>query len=795
MRLISALLLCSASIASLSAPALAQSADTGASDDAITENVIIVQTRRRDEDVQDVPAVINAVTAEDVSKLNIRDFKEVAAIVPGLQLTVEPNGVGGNARMRGVNFDVNASGNNPTVEFYFNDAPITAGVILQQMYDVGQIEVQRGPQGTLRGRAAPSGSITVTARKPDLYALGGFVDATANDIGTLNFKGGVNLPIISGVAAIRVAGVWDENEADRVKPISGTGRDPYARTKSGRVSALLQPLDWLKLEGLYQYMDRQAYTYEQVASFTEANPAAPASPILIKASDRRAIQRTPRNVHQKYEIYNWRSEVSLLDQKLIYQGQHYTQKIDGTENQDPAVLFSGTANQVTHSHPSSTSHEVRLQNDGRVLGMLDYVLGYFDNKNSAPTELSRPTIIGFPTSATTGSIATVVQTPIVRTGVSHEKSIFGNVTAHIGENTEISGGLRHIDYTSNNALFVNGALTATDGQDAKKWVYSASVKHNFTPDLMIYAGTGSSWRPGINVVGDFSLNQSTLEKSFLNLPAETSKSYEIGMKSTLLGGRARLNVTGYHQKFKNYPYRTGGQGVYYVNYVAVAGLGTVPTVAQFNFVGAVPVEVNGIEGDVSFDVTDNLKLGLVASYSIGKVKGGSIPCNDLNKDGVPDATTSAPTLAQLQAAVGANNLSACQVSQRSGFQAPFSATLTGEYTRSLSDNVDGYLRGLVNFAGKSQTDPTNIYDNVDSYGTVNLFAGIRDSEGAWEVSLFAKNLLDTTKTLTRTNPLFTSYRNAAAGFAATTYTSTYTGVTTTVPREFGLNVRYAFGSR
>ncbi|KMS51102.1 TonB-denpendent receptor [Novosphingobium barchaimii LL02] len=790
MRLFSSVLLCSASLAGLSAPAMAQGTAPAAEEGAVSGDVIIVQARRRDEAVQDVPAVIDTVTADDVAKLNFRDFKEVASIVPGLQLTTEANGTGGNARLRGVNFDITASGSNPTVEFYFNDAPITAGAILQQMYDIGQIEVQRGPQGTLRGRAAPSGSITIGAKKPDLYELGGFTDMTANDIGTVNFKGGLNLPVIEGVAAIRVAGVWDENEGDRVRPITA-GRDPFSRTKSGRVSALVQPTDWLKLEGLYQYMDRRAFTYDQVASFSEANPDAAASPVYVSTADRRSIQETAREIHQVYEIFNWRAEASAMGQVLIYQGQHNTQKISAPENQDFGNFFPGDVEQLTYSHPAWTSHEIRLQNDARIADIFDYVVGYFNYKTSQPTELTRPTIIGFPTSANTGQIATVLQTAVGRVGDSREKSFFGNLTAHIGASTEISGGVRRISYQSENALYVNGALTDTQGQDAKKWIYSASVKQNFTPDFMIYASTGSSWRPGINVVGDFSQRQSALESSFINLPAETSKSYEVGFKSTMMGGRLRANATAYHQKFTNYPYRVGGRGIYFVDYTNPAN----PVVSQFNFVGAVPVEVNGIEGDVSFDVVRGLSVSAVASYSMGKIKGGVIPCNDLNRDGIPDATTNAPTLGQLQAATDANNLAACAVSQRSGFQSPFSASLTSEYNFAISNHANAYLRGLLNFAGTSRVDPNNVYDDIGSYGLVNLYAGIRDSKGAWEVSLFAKNLFDTTKTLSRSDPLFTSYRNAAGGFAATTYTSTYTAVTSTAPREFGINVRYAFGSR
>lgn len=775
-------------------------------------HVIIVQARRRDEDVQDVPAVVDTVTADDVAKLNLRDFKDVQTLVPGLQLSTDANGVGGSAKLRGVNFDVNASGFNSTVEFYMNDAPITAGVVLQQMFDIGQIEVQRGPQGTLRGRASPSGSITVSTRKPDLFSFGGAIDMTANDIGTINTKAALNIPIIEDIAAIRVAGVWDENEADRVRPITKSygGRHPFSRTKAGRISGLVQPTDWLKFEGVYQRMERDAVGYDQVASFTEVNPVAPPSPAYIATNDRLSTQVQPRRIHQLYNVYNWRADANLVGQVLIYQGQHYTQHVLAHTTSDSAAIFPGrNAFQDTDSRASSTSHEVRLQNDARIFGMFDYVVGFFDQKNDSPTDLIQRTPVRLP-SALGGGVATIVDTPISRTGGSHEQSLFGNLTVHIGDSTEVSGGLRHISYDSSNLLNVSGRQVSSDGQNAKRWIYSGSVKHNFTRDLMVYASTGSSWRPGINAVGDFNIFPSALERSFLNLPAETSRSYEAGVKSTMMDGRLRLNLSAYHQKFKNYPYRTPNS-VFYLNTVAdrnTAGqiTGFHQEVASFNFVSAVPVTVNGVEGDLAFDISDRWNLALTASYALGKIKNGTVPCNDLNGDGVPDVVTSAPSLGQLQAAVGADNLSSCQATQRSAFQSPFSATVQSEYRIPVSSKFDGYLRGLVAFNGKSQTDPVSVWDDVSAYALVNLFAGIRDPQGKWEVSLFAKNIFETDKALARTNPLTTSYRQLGfGGFAngrpiltgptSAIATSTYTGVTMTPPREFGINVRYAFGSR
>ncbi|TCM19748.1 iron complex outermembrane receptor protein [Novosphingobium sp. PhB165] len=814
MRAYKQLLLGSVGLLGMSTPALAQDQQQPAAAEAAANeasNVIIVTARRRDEDVQDVPAVIDTVTADDLAKLSMRDFKEVSTLAPGLQLETNANGIGGSAKMRGVNFDVNASGNNPTVEFYMNDAPITAGVILQQMYDIGQIEVLRGPQGTLRGRASPSGSITITAKKPDLYSYGGFMDMTANDIGTINAKAALNIPIVEGIAAIRAAGVWDENEGDRVHSIYNNP-DPFGRTKSGRLSGLITPSDWLRFEGMYQRIDFTGRTYDQVASFSEVNPDADPSPVDIRTKDRLSIQQAPRDIRQIFNIYNWRAEASHWGQRLIYQGQHYTQNIHSTDNVDDGNFFDGDINQISHTKSTSGSHEVRLQNDERLFGMLDYVVGFFDATNNPDTVLSSPTPVRLP-DALGGGIAQIVNTAVESKGKSHEQSIFGNLTAHIGD-LEIAGGARHIDYTNRGILLVGGTAISDRTQHEKQWIYSGSVKYNFTHDLMVYASTGSSWRPGIDVVGDFNIAPSDLENSFLHLPAETSKSYEVGFKSTMLDGQLRFNLTGYHQKFKNFPFRAPGSGVYYINTVAVRdALGNVTSTAQqvgqFNFVGAVPVEVNGVEGDVSYTILKGWDLSAAASYSMGKIKNGTVPCTDLNRDGVPDSITSAPSLQQMVAAVGSDNIASCQVNQRSGFMAPFSATVQSEYTFPVINGGNAYIRGLLTYYGKSQVDPTNPYDDVSDYALVNLFAGLRSDDGAWEIGLYAKNVFDTTKTLTRTTPLSTSYQQLAwggqfdpstgrpvfTGSSGANYTSTYTGVTTTAPREFGINVRYAFGSR
>lgn len=803
-------LMIGSSLLTMAQTASAQSANqepTGASTGDSLNDAIIVTARRRDENVQDVPFVVDTVTANEISKLNMRDFKEIQQLVPGLDLSSRADGIGASASIRGINFDIGVSGNNPTVEFYLNDAPITAGIVLQQMFDVGQIEVLRGPQGTLRGRASPSGSITVTSRKPDLFGIGGTLSGTGTGNGEINFNGAINVPIVEGIAAIRAAGLIDESDFNEVRTINKTvdGRDPYQRTASGRVSLVVQPTDWLHLEGMYQRTDRKFRSFEQVESFNLVDPNAPASPTLIRAKDRRGIVEAPDLISQKYDIFTWNAKLSFAGQNLIYVGSYRKQKIHSTNNQDDANFFQNfDVFQETLTKSIDKSHEIRLQNEERIGGLFDYVVGVFRQDNNPPSSVLSPTVLVLPP-ALGGTVASVRQTPIERSGPSKENSAFANVTLHIGDATEVSGGLRYIDIESQSKLIVAGSTVIDSPAKDHKLIYSASVKHRITPDVMVYANTGTSFRAGPTAIGDFSVVKSPLQQQFTTLPPESSTSYEAGIKSEFMNGRLLFNLSGYYQKFKNYPYRAPNNGVYYINYSAsrdaTGAVNVTPIVDDFNFVAAVPVEVWGIEAQTSFKITPDWDISASVSYANGKIKNGLIPCDDLNGDGRPDSITTTPSLAQLQTAYGSNNLAGCRVTQRSSFQSPFSASVQSEYRVAVSDKTEAYLRGLFSFYGKSQNDPSNAFDDVAAYGLLNLFTGVRDPGGMWEVSFYAKNVFDTLKVLTRTRPLITNYRELVLGPSgpiganAMTYTSTYTGITTTAPREFGLSVRFSFGSR
>lgn len=774
------------SAVALSTPVFAQ--DVAPADAAVESaeeyqgEEIIVSARRRDESLQEVPATINAVTSEQVQKLNLRDFTEVQTVVPGLQLRTEANGTSGAGQVRGITFDPNTEAQ-PSVAFYYNDAPIGAGQVLQAMYDIGRIEVQRGPQGTLRGIAAPSGSIVVFTKKPDLEEIGGNISMTANHIGTLNFNGGFGLPIIEGVAAIRVAGVWDENEGNRVRTIEtdGDSRDPFSRTKSGRISLLVKPADWLQLEATYQRLDRTSRSFDQYETY----PGLVSTPV-ISASDRLSILETPRLIDQSYNIYNWRAEIALAGQKLIYQGQKSDQSITSRTNSDVANAINGFDFYSTQSVGTENwSHEIRLQNEERVLGIFDYVLGYFRQESQSRVTLFRDSAAG------TVAGGVVVGTPVVTSRTINrvaaddtvENSYFGNLTAHIGESTEISAGLRYIDSKSPGGVqTVTGAPTSLiAARNDSGWIYTASIKHEFTPNLMAYFLTGSSRRAG-PVIFTSNVVLDPTEQFLQQPPAETSKSYEIGFKASLFDRRLRLNGAAFHQTFENYLFRPSA-GVYARNYVHPLAPAQV---SLTSFTVPVPVEVNGLEGEIAFDITPRWNINLQAAYALAKIKNGSVACLDLNGDGVAEFPTTPPAPGAFPNNV--NTFLCSGVNQRAMLGSPFTATLTTEGSIPLSDSADLFGRGLVSYYGKAQGDPQFNLDQVDDYAIVNLYAGVRDPRGKWEVSLFAKNLFGVDKVLTR-NPQAQTPISSDSAFAP------YSVITTTTPREFGLNVRFAFGSR
>lgn len=809
MRIAGRIALAGVSILSLSAPALAQESSAEGYDD----DAIIVQARRKEESIQDVPVTVQAVTAQEIQKLEIRRFEDVVAVVPGLQLERAANGSQNKATMRGVDFDATASGAFTSVEFYRNDAVISAGQLFQALYDVGQIEVLRGPQGTLRGRASPSGSVTVTTRRPDLSQAGGYLSGSLAEDSNWNLNGAVNVPVLGDKLAVRVAGFVGSNHANEVTSLTlATGaedNDLRDRTRAIRASVRADPFDGiLLLDFNYEGISRKTRTFDQVQSRGFVDTSGLFGPVRIASKDRLGIQAKPNTNDTSVKIYNWQAQLNLFDQSLTYVGAKNKSDSYTVAPQDAGGFFAnpyapftpgGTPQQLaqlTGTVTKQTVHEVRLQNQQRVAGMFDYVIGFMQIKGSSPTLLYTTTASGSATGLTSIRLGGAL-----RFRSDKEQSFFGNITAHLTDSTEISGGVRRIKFTRNSGLASAPRTSNLDpnpstwpavpqfalNDNLKATIYSATLKQRFSENLMAYASFGTSFRPGNVVVCSaclaFTEPLTPLITSFLNLPDEKSKSFEVGVKTSALDNRLRFNVSAFYQKFSNFPVRSA---------TAIMFIGaTTPTVRSglFEFVAPVDTKIKGLEADLAFDLSSAFKLSANVAYADGKIKNALFPCVDLNNDNIQDAVN--PTAAALFAHVGADRIDTC-TSNGSPSSAPkWAGTVQGEYTMPVADFADGYLRGLVTWKGKSQGQSTNPLDSVKAYALLNLYAGVRAPEGDWELSLFAKNVTNTHRVLTRNGTTATTSLSGSA----LNLTSDYFGITTTAPREFGVNLRVAFGSR
>lgn len=827
MKIINAFVLGGVSLLALSQSAFAQDAALQAEEASTDDGIIIVSARRREEAAQDVPVVINTVTGADLEKLNIRNLTEVTTVVPGLSLTPNANGIGSSSSMRGVNHDVNVSGENGTIQYYLDDAPVASNIVLQAMYDIGQIEVLRGPQGTLRGKATPSGSITIGLRKPQLNEFGGYLNGTMTSHADMNINGAINVPIIRDKVGIRVSGLMDYNRGDRVYSINSSIK-PRRETESYRASIYAEPLDFLRAGFVFQHLTSNAIGWDQMQSFGLLDPAfVPTATApdygTITAADRQSVSFNPRRIRQDMDYYGWNVEADLAGQTLIYVGSKTRSVFTPYTPADTTNFFPALRPaQNVRTTANGETHEIRLQNEERIAGMFDYVAGYFRQSGNSETFLTTDTILqlrlaglGFPLGAPSLNTTSI----FLPKAPGKETSFFGSVTAYLGDSTEISAGLRHIKSVNDaNGLYIScsraqfaaGTCVQSPGTendfDLKKTIYNASVRHRLNDSLMVYAATGSSWRPPVRAIGNFSVNQTAREIANTVLDAESSTSYEVGLKSDFLDRKLRFNLTAYQQKFENYPFRAAGAGLYFVSFNSSGAAER----GQFNFVSAVPVKVTGAEAEIAFNPSDNFNMATTLNYSKSKINNALVACTDalnnatgaVGSDGLAD--TVAPTLAQLQSAYGSERLALCTTNGSATFLPKLSGSVQGEYSLALTGGTEGFLRGLLAWRGKSSLDPTNPFDDVGAYGLLNLYAGIRAPDRMWELTFFVKNVADSTKITQRDRTsLSTSVTNvflapptfSPAGTSSTNFTSRYAGVGVTPPREFGLNLRVALGSR
>jgi outer membrane receptor protein involved in Fe transport len=208
------------------------------------ETVTVTSSKLGGADVQSIPIAITALSQEQLTATQTAGGPDLVKQVPNLTFT-KTNFTGYSIQIRGIGTQAISVTTDPAVAVAFNDIPFIRNHFFEQeFYDVAQVEVARGPQGTLYGRNATAGVVNLTSAKPtDRY------EALASvDVGNYNnrrLEGMLNIPVIGDKLDIRVAGEWTKRDgysfnSTTDKPVDG--RDLW----SSRLTVGFKPIERLQ---------------------------------------------------------------------------------------------------------------------------------------------------------------------------------------------------------------------------------------------------------------------------------------------------------------------------------------------------------------------------------------------------------------------------------------------------------------------------------------------------------------------------------------------------------------------
>ena len=209
------------------APALAQSAPPADADQPADPDEIIVTATLRNENLQDVPIAVTAFSGATLDKAGVRDVKSFEQVAASFNANSTQSESGGTTlRVRGVGTTGNNTGLESAVGIFIDGVyQSRPGVALGDLLDVQQIELLRGPQGTLFGRNTSAGAVSIKTAKPNLNAVEGFANATYGNYNLMNLQAGVSLPLADHTAGIRLSAAWRDRDGFMTNAVGGKSND------------------------------------------------------------------------------------------------------------------------------------------------------------------------------------------------------------------------------------------------------------------------------------------------------------------------------------------------------------------------------------------------------------------------------------------------------------------------------------------------------------------------------------------------------------------------------------------
>lgn len=703
---------------------------------------IVVTAQKRSQQLQDVPASVQAITTKKIEDLQISDINDFSKFLPNVTIQpTQPGFVG--VYMRGVasGENRNHSGPMPSVGTYLDEIPITTiqGALDIHAYDLERIEALAGPQGTLYGANSQSGTIRIITNKPDTTEFAGAYSAEVNavDHGGIGWSGEgyVNAPM-SDSMAIRIvgwakhdAGYIDNKPGERLYPFSGFTDNNFDRAEDdynevdtyGARAALKIDLDdnWTvtpmvmgqdeKTTGVFFY-DPSVGDLAVTHWFPESTHdrwVLAALTVQGKVSDldiTYAAGYLDRTVDERFDY----ADYGFFYDTVLGYGNYFTS--DGVTPIMPAQYIIGRDGYTKESH----EFRVATPSDAR----FRLLAGIFYQRQEHDI-YQRYLMDGFFDDHEVTTLPdTIWLTSQKRIDV--DKAIFGEMSYDLTDKLSATAGIRQ--FRSENSLEgffgFSAAFTEFYGYDVSTpeaaaetpgeaacfspvslqpdapctnlnklieedgTTYRLNVSYQFDEDRMMYATWSTGYRPGgVNRRGSLAPYSS----DFLT-------NYEIGWKTMLADGRLRFNGAVFYEEWEDFQFSfLGANGLTQIQNAGFA-------------------KIKGIESDIIWAPTDAFTITASATLLDTEFEGSA---------DFPPATASLPVTPD------------------------FKANLIARYEYELF-GWQSYTQGVLVYSGDSgidlRTEEAAVIGRLPSYTLVDLSTGFES--GPYTFDIYLTNVFD-----------------------------------------------------
>ncbi|WP_076070125.1 TonB-dependent receptor [Sphingomonas montana] len=725
------LVLAGIGFAALAAPALAaaQPAVAPPAESAGLED-IVVTAERRSENLQRVPVSVGVVRGEDLRTYTSGGDDTLLALagrVPSLYAETTTGRIFPRFYIRGLgNIDFYLGASQPVS--IIQDDVVLEHVVLKSnpVYDVGQIEVLRGPQGSLFGRNTTAGIIKFDTLRPT-QTLQGRAQASYGSYNTVTFDGGVGGPIVQDKVAFRVSGLYqhrDDYVDNRYQGASADGTVTPKKNAMGgfderdaRLQLLLTPTETLSILASAHARDYDGTStlfLRQGLVKGSNDPIAPRNSVIYDEA---------QNNPQAYETYGGSLKVGLdlggatLTSITAYETTSGYSRGDTDGGAASVYPVNGVANGFGQSQGQirdldQWTQELRLASDDG--GRFRWQVGgfYFDSRDT--TDFYQR---GF-------FLTTAARNPnnwVRLNNVNTSWALFGQASYAVTDKLTITAGARETKDTKKTRLLKSadtaaGAVTYNGRRFVRlsdnKPSWDVSALYAVSPDVSVYARVARGFR-GPTIQG----RSAVFNADFTTADSETNTSYEAGIKTVLFDNKLRLNATGFAYRVKNIQ----------LNGNDVNGNGVL-----FN---ADKADGYGFEADAELRPIPNLSLTAGVSLLHTEIKDPNVYAQVCQLNGVVVCTVNDPTIR-----VGANTFASIDGNPLPN--APkYNLNFAARYDVPLGNGgrmfagTDWNLQGYTNLV---------LYRTEEFYAKGNFEGGARigyeATGGAYEVSLFARNI-------------------------------------------------------